>query len=318
MPVPRRRTTRLASLPAGLSALFIVASVVLAGAAATTTVEAGSYRDYVAPDSGTATPGAITFGFTGMPEVIAADAELVPPADTNLAFLGGGTPTCLEVTREGGEITRLAFTAECTVTGTVTLVADAFGPGMNAYVIGDRVAAPAELVEGDPAFGALLGVPADSGALLSVTFQIDLTVGAPLSFVGATQVVGPVTMLAGGDVMVGAATLPGAAIDDASRALLSEAAALGVDATVGIAGDGTIEPKGQPTLELVLSVSYTAPTVAPTPMPVPTPAPTASALPDTSAKSTSPGDLIGWLILGLAALAALLVGARRWRQTVRR
>jgi hypothetical protein len=256
-------------------------------------------------------PGAIAFGFTGTSEIISADAELVPPADTNLAFLGGGTPTCLEVTREAGEITRLAFVAECTVTGTVTRVTDAFGPGMDAYVIGDRVAAPAELVEGDPAFGALLGVPADSGELLSVTFQIDLTVGAPLSFVGATQVAGAVTMLAGGDVMVGAATLPGAAVDDASRQLLSEAAALGVDAAVTIGGTGTIEQKGQPTLDLVLSVSYAAPTVAPTP--APTPAPTAAALPDTSADGPSAGDSIGWLMLALGALSALVVGRMRRR-----
>lgn len=184
--------------------VFLLTSGVALGA--TTSVEGGAYFDFVAPDPIAPAPGSITFGFSGTPEEIAADAVLVPPADTNLAFLGGGTPTCLEVTREGGSITQLAFVAECTIDGMVTFVPDAFGPGVGAYLIGDRVAAPQDLVEGDPAFATMIGVPAASGASLAVTFEVDLASGVPQTFVGITEVVGAVSMLGSGDVTVGSAT----------------------------------------------------------------------------------------------------------------
>jgi hypothetical protein len=302
------RAPRLVGLALATLMLGLGASAVVAGGGEGATVEAGAFFDFVAPDAATTTPGSITFGFSGTPEVIAADAELVPPTDTNLAFLGGGTPTCIEVTREAGSITRLVFVAECTVVGTVTLVSDAFGPGADGYLIGDRVAAPAELVEGQAAFAALIGVAADSAGELRITFEVDVTTGVPASFVGETEVSGNVAVLGNGDVTVGPATLPDAVIDDASRALLSEAADLGVNAMVLIVGNGQIETQGDPVLEIALTVTIAAPA------PTSTPAPTAAALPDTSAGGPSMPSLIVVMMLAAMAVvgtAVLRLGMRR-------
>jgi hypothetical protein len=297
----------LVSLALAAAALVLASASVQAGGGAVTT-EAGAYFDFLAPDPGGPTDGTIRFGFGGAVETIAADAVLVPPADTNLAFLGGGTPTCLEVTREGGTITRLAFVTDCTVSGTVTRVDDVFGAGADGYLIADRVAAPAELVEGEPPFAALIGVAAATGGTLNVTFQVDVATGVPGSFRGETSVTGPVSDLGGGDVGVGAAVLPGAIVDDASRALLDEAAALGVDATVEIVGLGTIQQKGQPALEIELTVTYSAPP--------PTPAPTPAALPDTGmAREGATAEGLAQVLIAagavVASVSAVLMARRR-------
>ncbi|HEY8170622.1 MAG TPA: hypothetical protein VIH24_05935 [Candidatus Limnocylindria bacterium] len=289
---------RPASPLIALAVLLLGAGVALGGGSGTTTVEGGTYFDYLAPDPGGPTDGGIRFGFSGVAEVIAADAVLVPPADTNLAFLGNGTPTCLAVTREGGAITRIEFVAECNVSGTVMRVDDVFGPGGDAYIIGDRLAAPADFVEGIPEFAALIGVPAASGGNLDVVFQIDLATGAPSSFIGQTSVTGPVSDLGGGDIGIGDATLRTAVIDDASRALLEEAAALGVDATAVIVGLGTFQEQGDPILQIELTVTYSAPT--PVASPVPTAAPSAAALPDTGSAPAQAGP--SWLSVGAFAL----------------
>lgn len=297
------------SISLSIAALLLSAGVAM-GDGGATTIEAGAYIDFVAPDPAGPTPGSITFGFAGSPEEIAADAVLVPPADTNLAFLGGGTPTCLEVTREGGSIARLAFVAECTVDGPVTFVADAFGPGSSAYLIADRVGAPADLVEGDAAYAAMIGVPADSGANVAITFIVDLASGVPSSFVGRTQLTGVVTLLGSGDVVVGAATLLDAVVDDASRALLSEAAGLGVAAIVDIVGEGLIGGGGEPSLTIALSVTYTVPT------PAPTATPASAALPDT--RADQPGAATPWpFLVGLVAAVAI-AGTRARRSALTR
>ncbi len=306
--------TRLASLLlAGLLAM-LGTGVVLAGSA-DITVEGGAFFDFAAPDPLGPTDGAIRFGFTGTVETIAADAELVPPADTNLAGFGGGTPTCLEVTREGGVITRLAFVGECVVEGPVTLVEDIFGPGADGYMISDRLAAPAEFIATSPEFATLIGVPADAGTVLSVTFTLDLASGIPVSFVGVSTLIGPVTLLDGGDIMVDGATLPTEVIDDASRAALTEASELGVDATVAITGNGSLQVQGpQPELEIVLAVTFSAPT----PTPSGTAVPTASQLPDTSSTSSAPGAptwmlvvVAGVFVLASGSLIAVRVARRR-------
>ena len=185
---PRRRVP-LAGSALALAGLLLVVGAALGGGG-TTTVEGGVYLDYVAPDPLAPTDGAIRFGFAGTLETIAADAVLAPPADTNLAFLGGA-PTCLGVTREGGVITALEFAGECNAGGTVTRVDDLFGPGGDAYLIADRVAAPADLVEGVPAFATLIGIPAVAGTNLDLVFVVDLATGIPSSFIGQTSVTGP-------------------------------------------------------------------------------------------------------------------------------
>lgn len=320
MLAPRMRTLRRTVITTSLAALLVGTSVALAGGPSTTTLEAGAILDYVAPDPGTSTPGEIRFGFTGPLEVIAADAELVPPADTNLAFLNGGTPTCLEVTRDGAGITRLAFVAECTVSGDVSFVEDVFGPGADGYMIADRLIAPAEFLADSPEFAALIGVPASAGTVLSVTFAVDVDLGFPVTFVGSTSLTGPVTLLSGGDVMVDGATLPSEVIDDVSRAALTEAAELGVDATVEITGNGNLQTKSQiPELEISLAVSYISPTPTPAPsVPAATaaPSPSGGLLPDTrTAETTGAGTGIPVALIGMLfvlACAGVRARARAW------
>lgn len=301
----RARTLRHAMLLASLASLLLISGIALAGGAPTTTVEAGGFVDYVAPDAGTSTPGAIRFGFNGSLETIAADAELVPPVDTNLEFLNGGTPVCLEVTRDGGVITRMAFVAECTVSGGVELVEDIFGPDADGYLIADRLIAPVQFLTENAAFAALIGVPASAGTNLAVTFSFDVEAGFPTSFVGVTFVSGPVTLLAGGDIGVDGAVLPSDVIDDASRTALTEAANLGVDARVDITGNGNLQVKSDvPDLEVVLEVTYSAPP----PSVAPTPVPTASQLPNTSLADTGgPADR-SVPVLALIGLVGLLCG----------
>lgn len=299
---------------AGLLALaaIVLPSAALAGGLPVTSIEAGAYFDYVAPDPTGPTDGSIRLGYTVTVETITADAVLVPPADTNLPFFTGGTPTCLSVTRDGGVITRLEFVAECTVSGAVVIADDLFGPGADAYLIGDQLAAPAALVEGDPAFGALIGAPAAAGTTLDVAVHVDVSVGAPTSFDGQTTVSGPAVELNSGDFMVGAARLPSAVIDVASRSALQAAAALGVDATVAITGHGVIQLEGDPTMDVTLAVTYVAPTPTPTPtiVPTPTPAPTAGELPDTGAPlSPPPTGPSPWLAV-LLGCAMTFVGGR--------
>jgi hypothetical protein len=256
---------RLLAVLGALVILLTALSIGPVAAGAPTDVEAGIFTDFVAPDEGTMTSGSITFGFTGAAEVIAADAELVPPTDTNLAFLVGGAPTCLEVTRASGLITRLAFVDSCTVSGPVTLVADVFGPGAAGYVTSDRIVTPEAIVLGDPGINALMKTTADSGGVLNVTFQIDVSFGAPTGFSASTSLAGPVDILDSGDVQVGAALLLSEVVDPASRALLEQAAEEGREATVDIAGEGLIDTSGksQPAVTIALSVTLAAPEPSP-------------------------------------------------------
>jgi hypothetical protein len=291
------------------AAVALVATVnagpALAGAPAD--VEAGIFIDYLAPDPGGPTPGTITFGYLGSAEVIAADAELVPPADTNLPFLVGGAPTCLEVSRQAGEITRLAFIASCTVSGPVTLVPDVFGPGANAYMTSDRVVTPEAVVLADPAINALMKTTADSGGILSVTFQVDVSFGAPTAFAAMTSIGGPVDIVDSGDVHVGPAVLLAPVIDPASRALLEQADAEDLDASVTIEGEGIIDVSGksQPAVTIALTVTLAAP-------PDPTPAPSSPALlPDTSLVDATGAPPSAELVLLVLIAAASAAGAAR-------
>jgi hypothetical protein len=268
-------------------------------------IEAGIFTHYVAPEAGTLTPGSITFGYLGTAEVIAPDAELVPPADTNLAFLVGAAPTCLEVTRAGGEITRLAFVASCSVSGPVTFVADLFGPGVDGYVTSDRIATPESVVLGDPGINALMKTTADSGGVLSVTFQVDVSFGAPIAFSATTTLAGAVSVLGTGDIQVGAAILLDAVIDAGSRALLEQADADGLTASVVVQGAGLIDVSGksQPAVTITLSVLLADPP--------PSATPSAGMLPDTSLAATGRSSA-AWIV-ALAAMvgATAVIGARR-------
>jgi hypothetical protein len=231
--------------------------------AADTTTECGAFRDYVAPDAGTSTAGSITFGVSGVPETIASTATLVPPADTSLAGLQGGTPTCLDVTRDGGQITSLAFAAGGPVSGGVTLMTNLFGSGFDAYVIADRVFVPVDQVAATDWELALIKGAADAGAPLTITFTIDVASGIPTGFTGSLELSGLVTPGTGDDLKVGAATLPASVVDTASRALLTDAASRGVIATVQVGAVGTISPGNDgPVVQVTLGVTEELPDTA--------------------------------------------------------
>jgi hypothetical protein len=286
---------------------MVLASLASGAAAATTTVECGLFRNYTAPDPVAVTAGSITFGLHGTPEAIAADATLVPPADSLLASLQGGTPTCLTVVRDAGNITSLAFAPSGTVSGRVVLVADLFGPGQDAYVIADRVFTPVAAVTANPGLAALIKTAADSGSTFSVTFQIDLSSGVPTSFAAATTLSGLVSAGAGGDIRVGAATLPNAVIDATSRAKLTAAASLGVPATVVVNGAGTLAQGGQGgvAIQVTLSVTYTAPVAS-------TASATPADLPNTAVTTASSQDERTSTGLAVVFLAILTAGGVRF------
>jgi hypothetical protein len=256
----------------------LMAAPASAGGVAVTAVECGLFRDYVAPDAGTDTPGTITFGLTGTPETIAPAAVLVPPTNTSLPSLQGGAPTALSVTRDAGVITALAFAASCTLSGTPTLVEDLFGPDADGYVISDRLFVPVGQVQANAGLSALIGTAAEAGTTFSVTFAIDLDFGVPSGFTATTNLSGSVVMLPNGDVEVGAAMLPSAVVDDAARAELQAAADLGVPAAVIVSGIGSVDAssEGDVAVTITLTVSFAAP--PPSPIPSPTQAP----LPDTA------------------------------------
>ena len=74
---------------------------------------------------------------------------------------------------------------------------------------------PPTLLATNDGLAALIGTAADTGSTFSVTFDIDLSTGVPSGFTAQTTLVGLVVMLDGGDVQVGAATLPASVVDDA-------------------------------------------------------------------------------------------------------
>lgn len=267
-----------------LALCVLVAVPASAGGSDVATVECGVFRDYTAPDPGADTAGSIAFGVAATPEVIAADATLVPPTESVLPSLQGGAPTALTVVRNGGVITSLAFAPTCAISGTPLLALDLFGPGLHAYVVADRLLVPVEQVESNAGLAALIGTAADTGGTFSVTFHIDLSNGAPTDFSAQTSLVGRVVLLDGGDVRVGAGTLPGSVVDDDARVDLLTAAELGVDATVVVDGVGSIDQSsnGDVVVDITLTVAYAAPPPPSSPLPSPTQAP----LPDTAFVNT--------------------------------
>ncbi|MGZ8563996.1 MAG: hypothetical protein ACXWWU_10305 [Candidatus Limnocylindria bacterium] len=268
--------------------------------AAETAVECGAFRDYVAPDAGTATSGSITFGVSGVPETIAPTATLVPPTDTTLSGLQGGTPTCLDVTRDGGQITSLAFAASGLVSGQVALVTNLFGSGFDAYVIADRVFVPVDQVATTDWEHALIKAAAAAGAPLTITFTIDVASGIPTGFTGSLEISGLVTPGAGDDLRVGSATLPASVIDGPSRALLLDSASRGVIATVTIDAVGTIAPGNDgPVVQITLGVS--------------------EQLPDTAVYSPMGGPVApAWSLILLGALGLALGSLRAVRVLIAR
>jgi hypothetical protein len=293
-----------------LAVCLFLATASAAVAAPAVTVEAGAYRDFLAPDPGTSTPGSITFGLNGSAEVIAADAVLTPPADTALAGLGGGVPTCLQVTRDGGAITGLAFVSTCTVAEPVVFVADAFGPGQNAYALSDRVIAPEALIQSNPGMNALFATAADAGAQLALTFTVDTSSGLPNAFAGLVNLGGAITMLGSGGVEVGAATLLAENVDAPERALLQEAADLGVAAAVAVHGAGTLDlGTGDIVVDITLDITFATPPIA-TPSPTGSPAPMTIPNTGTGSNGQPPVIFFGVVLLATMVMVVAFRGQR--------
>ncbi len=286
----------------GVGGLAIAALVSLLGtatvAAATTTTECGLFRDYVAPDPLAPTDGSISFGLSGSPEVIAADAALVPPADTNLSSLTGGAPTALTVVRDAGSITSLAFAPSCVLNGDVTFVPDLFGSGTDGYTVDDRLVAPVDLMAINDGLAALIPTAAANATPLSIEFTIDLSTGAPSAFHAEVTLVGEVQPKPNGDVMVGQARLPASVVSDEARDLLVQARQLGVPATVEVTGEG-VPDQGSPggvAMSITLAVSFQAPTPSPS---------DGEEIPDTAIAMSDHGTVPVLPILGLGALATV-------------
>ena len=182
-------------------------------------------RLVVAPDPIAVATGSITFGLSGSPEVIAADATLAPPTDTRILLAWpAGAPTALTVVRDAGMITSLAFAPECSISGPVTLIPDLFGAGADGYVIADRVFAPVDIVQDNSGLNALIATAADSGSPLTLAFTIDVSSGVPAAFAADVSLSGMVVVEDDGDIRVGDATLVDPIVDQGSRAELEEAA----------------------------------------------------------------------------------------------
>lgn len=249
-----------------------------------TTLECGLFRDYSPPEPATDAPGSITFGTSGTPELIAADATLVPPADTSLSSIQGGAPTALTVTRNSGVIVSMSFASACTISGIPMLVPDLFGPSQDGYVVADRLFVPVELVGSNDGLAALIGTAADTSVTFSVTFDIDLSTGFPSGLTAQTTIVGVVVMLDTGGVQLDRATLPSAVVDDEARAELEAAAELGVQTTVVVDGIGTIDQaSGGPLIAITLTVTFVPPAPA-----TPGPSLVPSLLPNTALDATDP------------------------------
>lgn len=300
----------------------VIVTLVLAGlaapaaTAAETVVECGLFRDYTPPDPAGPTPGSITFGLSGSPETIAPDATLVPPTDTNLTDLAGGAPTGLTVVRDAGAITSLAFTNACTLSGSVTFVADLFGAGVDGYVVADRLVVPVELLEINDGLTALIPTAAANESPLSIAFDLDLATGTPTLIEAHSTLTGVVTVESDGDVLVGDARLPSSVIGDEARALLHEAADLGVEASVEVTGHG-MPDDGSPggvAMAISLEVTFQRPSAParPTANPV-------ESLPDTAAasRSVSAGawptvfSLLALSGIALSGIAVVWCGQRR-------
>jgi len=298
------------ALRAVMGALLLLAASGGAVSAATTTVECGLFHDYVAPDPVAVTTGSISFGLSGPTETIAADATLVPPANTNLPGLAGGPPTCLTVDRDAGTITSLAFAASGSISGFVELVPDLFGPGSDGYTIADRLFAPTQIVADNAGLNAIIATAADSGAPLTLTFTIDINTGNASAIDANITLSGQVELQSNGDVLIGAARLLDAVIDAEARDALTEAAAIGVPATVIVAGHGTIDggSPGGVDMAITLSVSFTAPAATPTASPQPAATPTQATLPDTAFVEPKRSPTTVALVLAGIALLAMLAG----------
>jgi hypothetical protein len=201
--------------------------------AATTGVECGVINAYTAPDPLGSTDGSIQFGFTGPVEVIAAAATLDPVVATDLPnYVGNGAITCVDVTADGGGIiTAMAFASGGVISGPVT-----YDSVNDAYIVADRIFAPASQLVTQPELVPVILVPFEAGEPLTVTLTVDSASGNLTGVSTFSQVSGPVAFSGGGDLLIDGATLPAAYVTGNARLALQVADGTGSDADVSIDG----------------------------------------------------------------------------------
>ncbi len=157
------RRSLAATLATGALLLTVLAPA--SALAATTGVECGVINAYTAPDPLGPTDGSIQFGFSGPVETIAAAATLDPAVEANLAnYVGNGSITCVDVTADGGGIiTAMAFASGGVISGPVT-----YDSVNDAYIVDDRIFAPASQLVTQPELVPVLLVPFEAGEPLTV------------------------------------------------------------------------------------------------------------------------------------------------------
>lgn len=224
------RRSLAATLATGALLLAVLAPA--SALAATTGVECGVINAYTAPDPLGPTDGSIQFGFSGPVEVIAAAATLDPVVASDLTnFVGNGAITCVDVTADsGGIITAMAFASGGVISGPVT-----YDVGNDAYIVADRIFAPASQLVTQPELVPVILVPYEAGEPLTVTLTVDSASGNLTGVSTFSQVSGPIAF-SGGDLLIDGATVPAAYLSGNALLALEVADGTGSDADVGIDG----------------------------------------------------------------------------------
>lgn len=217
----------------GTGALLLTAFAPVSVLAATTGAECGVINAYTAPDPLGPTDGSIQFGFSGPVETIAAAATLDPAVASDLPnYVGNGGITCVDVTADGGgTITAMAFAPGGVISGPVT-----YDVGNDAYIVADRIFAPASQLVTQPELVPVILVPYEAGEPLTVTLTIDTASGNLTGISTFSQVSGPVGFSGGGDLLIEGATLPATFLSGNALLALQVADGTGSDADVSIAG----------------------------------------------------------------------------------
>ncbi len=213
--------------------LLLTALAPTAALAATTGAECGVINAYTAPDPLGPTDGSIQFGFSGPVEVIAAAATLDPVVASDLTnFVGNGAITCVDITADsGGVITAMAFASGGVISGPVT-----YDVGNDAYIVADRIFAPASQLVTQPELVPVILVPYEAGEPLTVTLTVDPASGNLTGVSTSSQVSGPVGFSGGGDLLIDGATFPAAYLSGNALLALQVADGTGSDADLSIVG----------------------------------------------------------------------------------
>ncbi len=264
-------------------------------------VECGQVSAYTAPDPSGPTTGALTIGLL-TPWTIAADATISPAVVAANLPSGGGDVTCFGVDVDGtGAITSLEFASQGTISGHV-----AFDAVNDGYVIANRLELPTSVLTQIPGLGVIFTTTMQAGTSATLTINVDTASGQVTGFVGHSAFCGKAHIAAGGDAVIGAATVAAAFLDAGDVAQINGAGARKVCAT--IQSIGAVSNSGPPDVQtsVVLSVAAAA---GATVTPPPTSTGTATA-PTTSTSGV--GEAVGLL----AVFSLTLIGGLR-RRTIR-